>query len=228
MVSTTQDVQSQRLAVLSGLRALTNPKNSGSCQQERPPAYTPPARSGLFGNITSCCPSQNTVPDSQSHDTLGILDPIPRALSEDDIEKTSPVSLRISTRINIAGDGNIIALDCTPADQAKSIARAIIEAIQGRDWTAGLPMIDENGRPRPVMWEIDAGLKVEGSSNVVGTEPVINNFLRRGTQPRKGSRQFRSESSDSAMCSTSPAQRRRTSEVDATEERARKRARSEE
>ncbi|EQB48836.1 hypothetical protein CGLO_11895 [Colletotrichum gloeosporioides Cg-14] len=76
--------------------------------------------------------------------------------SDDDHEELSPISLRISTRINIASDGNLIALPSSPSEQANSIARAVVEAIQGQDWATGLPMIDENGRPRPLKLEVDA------------------------------------------------------------------------
>ncbi|KAE9582778.1 hypothetical protein CGMCC3_g895 [Colletotrichum fructicola] len=98
--------------------------------------------------------------------------------SDDDHEELSPISLRISTRINIASDGNLIALPSSPSEQANSIARAVVEAIQGQDWATGLPMIDENGRPRPLKLEVDAGItiKVDATFALAKYRIICNDF----------------------------------------------------
>ncbi|GKT63507.1 hypothetical protein ColTof3_10846 [Colletotrichum tofieldiae] len=229
MTSAAQSIHPQGLAVLSGLHALTSSKSNSSCQPEQPPAYTPPARPRIFENFASRFTGQDAVPDSGGVGTIEPLDSILEAITDDGVEESSPISLRISTRIKVASDGNLIALPCAPTDQANSIAKAIIEAIQGRDWVAGFPMIDENGRPRPLKLEIDAGMTVEGSSNVIGTESAISQFLRRGTQAQNRSpdRQPGNETSDSATSPVSPKRRRQESKVDTVEETVRKRARSE-
>lgn len=37
----------------------------------------------------------------------------------------------------------------------------------------GLPMIDEEGRPRPVKCDVDADIYVDGSNNVIGEKAVL-------------------------------------------------------
>ena len=37
----------------------------------------------------------------------------------------------------------------------------------------GIPMIDENGRPRPIKVEVMAETTIEGSKNVVGEKAVL-------------------------------------------------------
>jgi hypothetical protein len=41
----------------------------------------------------------------------------------------------------------------------------------------GIPMIDQDGRPRPVEIKADAGITVEGTNNVVGTERGVVDVL---------------------------------------------------
>ncbi|KXH67895.1 hypothetical protein CSAL01_05257 [Colletotrichum salicis] len=225
MASATESLQTQQLTVLLGLHALTIPKNSDPWRQPQPPAYSPQAQPTVFGSIashnsqcsqrTSHCPQDSILLDADEEE------------EEDD---SSPISLRISTRIDVSSDNNLIALPCSPAAQANFIAKAIVDAIYERDWTVGCPLIDENGRPRPLKLEVDAGITVRGSSNVIGTEAVITEFLQRGTYTQKhtSSRQPRKESTDSAASPSSPNRRRPASELDAPEHPVYKRARSEE
>ncbi|WDK19036.1 hypothetical protein CGRA01v4_10323 [Colletotrichum graminicola] len=222
MTTANQGNQSQGLAMLSGLHALDSSNSNDSCQLEQPPAYTPSTRTRTFENLTSYFPGQDFSPESGDSEAFQQLDSIPDAIVDDDLENPSPMSLRISTRIKVASDGNLIALPCSPAEQATSMASAIIEAIQGRDWMTGLPMIDENGRPRPLILDIDAGMTLEGSSNIVGTESVIAQFLRRGMHtPNK------SPDGPSGRDTSSSKRRRRESKDSATEETVLKRSRNE-
>lgn len=199
------------------------PKDNDAYQPEQPPAYTPASRSiidSLAAYFTRH--AQRPVPDSRVSISGGLVD-------DDDLEELSPISLRISTHVNVARDGNIIALPCSPAEQANTIAKAVVETIQGQDWASGLPMIDENGRPRPIKLEVDAGITVGGSANVIGTESIISEFLRQRTQSQKWStsQPSRSRNSDSATSPMSPKRRRRASDLDDAEVSPYKRARSE-
>jgi hypothetical protein len=92
-------------------------------------------------------------------------------------EELSPIHLRISTRVNVARNDNFVALPYTPAEQANSIAKAIMEAFRVGTG-GGIPMIDQDGRPRPVHIEVDAGITVDGANNVVGTERATLEVMR--------------------------------------------------
>lgn len=48
----------------------------------------------------------------------------------------------------------------------------------GSAGAGGLPMIDEEGRPRPVVLEVEAGWRVEGEGNVVGREEIVREVVR--------------------------------------------------
>ncbi|KAI3544372.1 hypothetical protein CABS01_12511 [Colletotrichum abscissum] len=232
MASSTESAQTQHLALLSGLHALTIPKDNDPWRQPQPPAYSPQAQPTVFGSIASHFVRRDITHESQYSQRIchlpqgSILD----ADEEGEEEEPSPISLRISTRIDVASDSNLIALPYSPAAQANSIAKAVVDAIYERDWTAGCPLIDENGRSRPLKLEVDAGITVRGSSNVIGTEAVIAEFLRRGTYTQKNptNRQPRRQSTDSTASPSSPNRRRPASELDAPEHPVYKRARSEE
>ncbi|OHE93575.1 hypothetical protein CORC01_11074 [Colletotrichum orchidophilum] len=232
MVSATQGLQTQRFAMLSGLHALTIPKDIDSWRQSQHPAYSPQAQPRIFENITSQIVRQDAIHSSQciQRSTQFPRDSISDPDAEEEDEDSPPISLSISTRIDVISDGNLIALPCSPAGQANFIAKAIVDAIYERDWAVGCPLIDENGRPRPLKLEVDASITVKGSSNVIGTESVITEFIRRGahTQEQPHSRQPRRESAHSAVSLPSPIRRRRASELDAPEHPVHKRARSEE
>lgn len=89
------------------------------------------------------------------------------------------ISLRVNTAINVTNGNNLVCLSGTPADHATAIAKAVVKAIkETSSGQCGLPMINENGEPRPVRLEIDAGIVVEGAGNIVGTENVIMQVLR--------------------------------------------------
>ncbi|CRJ85688.1 hypothetical protein BN1723_000010 [Verticillium longisporum] len=98
---------------------------------------------------------------------------------DDPFEELSPINLRISTRVNVSRDNNLVALPSTPSDQAAIVAEAIVRAFKSSTvMEGGIPMIDQDGRPRPVKIEVDAGMTVEGSHNIVGTESIIADVLR--------------------------------------------------
>lgn len=79
----------------------------------------------------------------------------------------SPIKITISAPLHITGHHNIMMT--TPSVSATRIAMAITQALRASSMSeAGLPMIDEEGRPRPVEVTVEAGIRVEGSGNVVG------------------------------------------------------------
>lgn len=93
----------------------------------------------------------------------------------------SPIDLRISTTLRVKGDNNAVLLKATPADHSEAVAKAVVSAIrQCSDLNGGIPMIDEEGRPRPFNIAVDSGVNVEGSGNVLGNEEHVLRFLRGG------------------------------------------------
>lgn len=86
---------------------------------------------------------------------------------DDEQEPTSNVSITIKAGVTIAGNNNTISVD--PAATGCKIAVAIVTGLRQMSGIAGgVPMIDENGRPRPIIIDVDAGTRVEGSDNVLG------------------------------------------------------------
>lgn len=93
---------------------------------------------------------------------------------DDQDDGHSPINLRISTALRIHGDSNAILMSTAPVDHAKAVAQTVVSAIrQCSDVNGGLPMIDEEGRPRPVNISVDAGLSIKGSGNILGNEEHV-------------------------------------------------------
>lgn len=78
----------------------------------------------------------------------------------------------------------------------------------------GIPMIDENGRPRPIKVEVRAETRVDGSKNVVGEKAVIAATIGGGGFKRKGSE-------STASCVGSKRQRAESEPVEGEGKRVR-------
>ncbi|KAM0216654.1 hypothetical protein ACHAPA_007604 [Fusarium lateritium] len=123
-------------------------------------------------------------------------------------EGSSPICLRIDTSINVSQSNNIVCLIATPAEQANAIAKAVVQALhEGSSGQCGIPMIDESGCPRPLKIEVDAGLVVEGTGNVIGSRDIIGELASR----RVESLLRRSRDEDEDEEDFAPAKRRRSS-----------------
>ncbi|KUI52447.1 hypothetical protein VP1G_09887 [Cytospora mali] len=121
----------------------------------------------------------------------------------------SPINLRISTTLHVEGNNNAVLLTATPADHAKAVTHAVISAIrQCSDMNGGIPMIDEEGRPRPFNITVEAGMNVEGSGNILGNEEHVMQFLGRGGDGNGGKR--KRDDSDDGERSDGHRQWRRT------------------
>lgn len=89
-----------------------------------------------------------------------------------------PISLRINSSVNISRNNNIVCLEASPADYASNIASAIAKSLlEGSSGRCGIPMIDENGVPRPLLIEVDASMVVQGANNIVGNHDAISQVL---------------------------------------------------
>ncbi|KAJ4412035.1 hypothetical protein N0V82_008879, partial [Gnomoniopsis sp. IMI 355080] len=95
----------------------------------------------------------------------------------------SAITVRISTAVRITGDNNIMCMaksvDHGPAETARFVAATVTKVLRGggADERGGIPMIDEEGRPRPLRIEIEAGTEVNGEGNVLGGELVVMRAL---------------------------------------------------
>lgn len=106
---------------------------------------------------------------------------------EYDDSNNSAIVIRISTGVRVSGDDNVVCLaggaangqtnnnngqsssSSAAADHARSIAEAVTAAIRqgGEQDVGGIPMIDEEGRPRGIRVQIEAGIEVRGKGNVL-------------------------------------------------------------
>ncbi|KAM0424765.1 hypothetical protein ACHAPT_010075 [Fusarium lateritium] len=161
-----------------------------------PPAYTPrrvpdlavltaraiQARQSLAGMLNSMQNQQQPAPYA-TIDSDVVVD-------EDEAapEGSSPICLRINTSVNVSRSNNVVCLMATPAEQANAISKAVVQALnEGSSGGCGIPMIDESGCPRPIKIEVDAGIVVDGTDNVVGSREVVDELLRRRAEasPRR-------------------------------------------
>lgn len=128
--------------------------------------------------------------DGQSNNTNEYEDAVDDDDDGDDDDNCnggrSAITIHISTTLRVSGDNNIICLDGnhSPAENARLIAEAVTTTIRqgGEQEVGGIPMIDEEGRPRPIRVEIEAGVEVQGGGNVLGGKDIVLRALdgRRG------------------------------------------------
>jgi hypothetical protein len=92
---------------------------------------------------------------------------------DSDMDSTpSPIIISISSPVTIIGHTNLLAID--PTEMGTNIAQSIVRSIKEASvCSAGIPMFDEEGRPRPIEIRVDAGIKVQGTNNTVGEKAVL-------------------------------------------------------
>ncbi|CAF3577615.1 unnamed protein product [Fusarium graminearum] len=185
-----------------------------------PPAYTPRRiPSNIASLATQLLEVRNSMANAagriQERQTATMNTPLSSTVMASDdqdqdetSETSSPISLRINTSVNVSRSNNVVCLTATPAGQANAIAKAVVQALhEGSSGRCGIPMIDESGCPRPLNIEVDAGLVVEGTGNVIGTRDIIGELLqKRGTSSLRRSRD-EVEDEDEEFA---PAKRRRS------------------
>lgn len=114
---------------------------------------------------------------------------------DDDDDDRSPIELRIMTTVQVEGDDNAILLTASPAEHARAIAETVTAMIRQAGGTdGGIPMIDEEGRPRPFKIYVAAGMNIEGSGNVLGNADHVLLHLS-----RKRKRDDNGENGDEAV-----------------------------
>ena len=90
---------------------------------------------------------------------------------EEEIDSTSSIQFKIATPLIITGNGNLVPID--PSTIANTIAMGIVSSLKSISMGAGIPLIDEEGRPRPLKFDINCEVRVEGSNNIVGEKAFL-------------------------------------------------------
>ncbi|PFH59243.1 hypothetical protein XA68_12614 [Ophiocordyceps unilateralis] len=126
--------------------------------------------------------------------------------SVDSDEALSAINLSINTSVTVSSNNNTVCL-ADPASNANAIAHAVVKALQdGSAGQCGIPMIDEDGRPRPLRIHVDAALTVKGAGNIVGNESAVVAVSRRRGWESEG------ESEDEQLSDASSPSKRRCCE----------------
>jgi len=91
---------------------------------------------------------------------------------DDDDNEDSNIVLRISAPLKITGDGNLITVD--PSQAAARISLGVVQAVRQISLSdSGIPMVDHEGRPRPLKVVVKAETEIKGSKNLVGEKAVM-------------------------------------------------------
>ncbi|KAG6003978.1 hypothetical protein E4U21_001558 [Claviceps maximensis] len=198
-------------------------KEASSSQPTPPPAYSPHLRPDMrppTSQTARCSPrchqpllvDRASLASLVSSSTRQALDGADDGLCSDDYpQQQSSIFLRINTSVRVSSSNNQVCINETPAEHANAIARAVVHAIQeNSSGQCGIPMIDEDGRPRPVRIEVDAGLEVHGEGNVVGNDKFVVELLRQKQQQQMLRRRRHDDDDDDDVPPTSFAKRRRS------------------
>ncbi|CAG8977332.1 hypothetical protein HYALB_00009204 [Hymenoscyphus albidus] len=87
--------------------------------------------------------------------------------------RLSSIKLTINTPLVVKGDGNLVHVDV--AANASKVAMAVVSAFRQISSSAGgVPMIDQDGQPRPIDITVSAGVQVSGGNNVVGEKAILS------------------------------------------------------
>ncbi|CZR60917.1 uncharacterized protein PAC_10813 [Phialocephala subalpina] len=117
-------------------------------------------------------PPQGAGNDSDDDSVEDSDDEDPDNRDVDEQEELSPIALRIACPIVVVGNNNVVAIDA--AKIATQIAKVMVKTLQDlAAGCSGVPMIDQDGRPRPVECRVDCKVKVNGNKNTVGEKAVL-------------------------------------------------------
>lgn len=127
---------------------------------------------------------------------------------EDEQGSRSEITIAVSTAVRVRGDENIVCTEDArrhPAETARAVAEAVARAITRE---GAVPMIDEEGRPRPLRIEIDAGVEVRGEGNVLGGREVVMRALGRKRRRREETGEERGDDEGEESAPSRSRQRR--------------------
>lgn len=101
----------------------------------------------------------------------------------DEEEDLSPIKIFIETPVHVSGDNNMVGVDAGLT--ASKVADALVSSLkQMSSASGGVPMIDQDGRPRPITVKVKAETKIEGSRNVVGERAVLSTLQATGAKKK--------------------------------------------
>ncbi len=138
-------------------------------------------------NLNAATTSSLTPPPAYIHDpqfSASVFE-FEEGSEDEDGESLSTIHLRIKTPLIVTGDHNLIGIDTSVS--ASKIATAVVGALRQMSvGGAGVPMIDEEGRPRPIKVSVLAGTRVDGNKNVVGEKAFLAATVGAGGFRKKG------------------------------------------
>ncbi|KAG9238709.1 hypothetical protein BJ875DRAFT_450141 [Amylocarpus encephaloides] len=93
------------------------------------------------------------------------------------------IHLRVSTPLHVSGNGNVVSINA--ADNAARVGFAVAQSLRQIGTVGGgVPMIDEDGKPRPIDVKVSAATVIRGSNNVVGEKAVLSKTIIEGPNRR--------------------------------------------
>jgi hypothetical protein len=96
---------------------------------------------------------------------------------EDELDLLSPIEIIIRTPIHVNGNNNTVSIDAGTI--GSRVAYSVIQSLRQLNGLAGgIPVIDQDGRPRPIKVEIDADMQITGSDNTVGENAVLMKMIK--------------------------------------------------
>ncbi|TLS27789.1 hypothetical protein PpBr36_00379 [Pyricularia pennisetigena] len=146
-------------------------------QPAPPPAYTPRSAQPPIPRVMPM-PMHCITSDLLARLLTFAADARPAAHADqhDCAESMSPISIKVNTAVRVSQSDNLVDIGRPdPSDIAAAIVGAIERASSA---SAGVPMIDGNGEPRPIKIDVDATVEVGGSRNVVGKDEFLREYLR--------------------------------------------------
>lgn len=93
---------------------------------------------------------------------------------DDRSNEESPIEMHIDASVHVTGDNNVVLMTELASSKVESIATVVVRALH--DYSSGecgIPMVDEDGRPRPIVIKADAQMNIGGTGNLIANEAVI-------------------------------------------------------
>ena len=143
--------------------------NGNSTQTPTQTITPPPAYSGGVPPSMSSSPTGHLAPVAHNNPDYSDDEGEEYGEIEDDslAKSLSAINIIIKCPLFIKGDSNLVAVD--NSGSASKIAQGVVGALKTMSMSGhGVPMIDEDGRPRPITVTVIAEVRIDGSKNVVG------------------------------------------------------------
>lgn len=161
--------------------ASRGPALPGNANQTPPPAYGGGAPPGMSDSLI-----RHFTPDTNNTDYSEDEEDGEEG-AEDESSPLSAINIIIQVPLHIQGDNNLVAVDTAHA--VNKIAQGIVASLKAMSMSGqGVPMIDEDGRPRPITVTAVAEVKITGSRNVIG-EKIRPMLPKSGPKPAQDNKE---------------------------------------